>query len=233
MRDLPVGGWLKNSFIDFPGTVSTVLFFSGCNLRCGFCHNPTLVTGEYTEPLSVEEFDTFLAGRQGLIEGVVLSGGEPALHPEAAKLCVTLAREKGYKIKLDTNGMKPEIIGKLAPDYLALDVKTLPEKYRGMLKAPCEDAGKRLLQSIEIAKTMKDAAEIRITVVPGLIDRKSIEKIGRLCHGVHRIFLQPMQQNVELLDPAYTSITPFSHNEIVEFKDILQEYTETCSIRKG
>ncbi|HAJ80497.1 MAG TPA: anaerobic ribonucleoside-triphosphate reductase activating protein, partial [Fibrobacteres bacterium] len=111
MPDFATGitGWLKNSFIDFPGTVSTVLFFSGCNLRCPYCHNPQIVTNAFLPQIPLQEILDFFQHRKGLINGVVLSGGEPAMH-ETAQSIAAHARSMEYTVKLDTNGLLPEKI---------------------------------------------------------------------------------------------------------------------------
>ncbi|MBN1128471.1 MAG: anaerobic ribonucleoside-triphosphate reductase activating protein, partial [Chitinispirillaceae bacterium] len=195
-----VGGWIKNSFIDFPGTVATVLFFSGCNLACPWCHNPGIVRGSHG-PVDCAEIATYLERRRGIIEGVVLSGGEPTIHPGLPDLAREL-RGRGLKVKLDTNGLLPAAIEQCAPDYLALDVKTLPQHY-GRLGCRYADVAERLSRSIAIVKSMGERAEVRVTVAPGFVDEESIAGIAPLLSGVARVFLQPLKTDVELLDPAF------------------------------
>ena len=129
------GGWTKNSFIDYPGTVSTVLFFSGCNLRCPYCHNCSLLDNPPDISGRSREFWKFLEKRKGLVEGVVISGGEPTLHPHL-KDSIRELQQTGYKVKLDTNGLQPEVIAEFACDYVALDIKTEPGNYTTFLKSP-------------------------------------------------------------------------------------------------
>jgi pyruvate formate lyase activating enzyme len=225
-----IAGWAKNSFIDFPGTVSTVLFFSGCNLRCPYCHNPGIVLHESEETIPLKEILIFLKKRKGMIEGVVFSGGEPTIH-ETLESIVSKIRSIGYKIKLDTNGLLPEKIQKIKPDYLALDVKTTPTNYTRLLKSSYENVKERLKESISIAISMKENAEIRITIAPGIIDNKIIEDIWPMLQGVRKVYLQPMQTRAELLDPEMKKNAPISQEEIKHFREMLSPYVGKCEIR--
>jgi pyruvate formate lyase activating enzyme len=225
-----VAGWQKNSFIDFPGTVSTVLFFSGCNLKCPYCHNPDIVNAGPDGSVSSDDIWDFLEKRKGIVEGVVLSGGEPTLHACLAD-AVPDIKLSGFRIKLDTNGMLPEKITSLLPDYLALDVKTAPRLYRKLLFSQYADAEQRIARSIGIARDMGDKAEIRITVAPGIVDRSIIGEIGELVNGVKKVFLQPMQKKKDLLDPSIMEREMISAQEISLYKDILSEFVGECKIR--
>jgi len=128
---LRIAGFQKNSFIDFPGNICCVVFTSGCNFRCPYCHNPDTVKGT---GCSVAEQDLleFLKKRHGLLDGVVISGGEPTLQPDLLSFCKKL-RLLNYKIKLDTNGSDSGTIEKLISedlvDYIAMDIKTDPGSY--------------------------------------------------------------------------------------------------------
>ena len=225
-----IAGWAKNSFIDYPRTVSTVLFFSGCNLRCPYCHNPGIVLSKSPERISLKEVLDFLVKRKGIIEGVVLSGGEPTIHDELYDIAAEI-RKMNLKIKLDTNGMLPEKIQNIKPDYLALDVKTTPKNYNLFLKASFENVKERLLESIEIAKSMDENSEIRITIAPKIIDSKIIEDVAQMVKGVKKVFLQPMQTRVEILDPAFKESAQISMDEMKEYREILLKFVERCEIR--
>jgi pyruvate formate lyase activating enzyme len=225
-----VAGWQKNSFIDFPGTVSTVLFFSGCNLACPYCHNPDIVRATTPALVPPGEIAAFLEKRKGLIEGVVLSGGEPTLHACLAQ-AVPEIKELGYRAKLDTNGLLPEVIRAIGPDYLALDVKTAPRLYQQLLSCPYADTERRIASSVEIVRTMGESAEIRITVAPGIVDREIIREIGELVNGVKKAFLQPMKKKGKLLDPAMMEKDQISEEEIAAYRDILAEYVGNCQVR--
>jgi pyruvate formate lyase activating enzyme len=226
-----IAGWAKNSFIDFPGTVSTVLFFSGCNLACPYCHNPDIARASAGRGvILLRDVLDFLVKRKGRIEGVVLSGGEPTIHETIVETANEI-RALGLKIKLDTNGMLPEKIRELKPDYLALDVKTAAANYPPLLKAPYKNVGERLAESIAIAKEMDENAEIRITIAQKIVDSKIIEAIGKMIAGVRKVYLQPMQTRVELLDPAYKETEKIPREEIERYRETLLKFVEKCEIR--
>jgi pyruvate formate lyase activating enzyme len=130
-------GVVKTSLVDYPGLVAAALFTRGCNLRCPYCHNPELVFGPLPSDMrSASEVLAFLHSRRNVLEGVCVSGGEPLLHPELPDF-IREVRALGYKIKIDTNGTLPDVLERLAADYIAMDIKTLPEKYAALL---CKDA---------------------------------------------------------------------------------------------
>ena len=225
-----IAAWLKNSFIDYPGTVSTVLFFSGCNLRCPFCHNPSIVRGETGAEVRDEEVLDFLRRRRGLIGGVVLSGGEPALQPGIADVAEKV-RSLGCAVKLDTNGMLPEAVREVRPDYLALDVKTSPDRYAALCAAPYPDVERRLRESADIVRAMGDRAEVRMTLAPGFIDEASVRALGPMLRGVAKVYLQPMQRNVPLLDPAFAALPPVPPELAQRCREVLAGYVGRCEVR--
>lgn len=225
-----LGGWLKNSFIDFPGALSTVLFFSGCNLRCPYCHNKLLVNRAIDQSLRSNEFWDFLEARKGRIEGVVISGGEPTLYPYLKDI-IDEIRAMGYLVKLDTNGLLPEIVDSFHIDYLALDIKTLPAHYGVLVGAACDDVERRLRRSLDQVRAMGERAEVRITVAPRIVDRAVAHGLCPILKGVRTVVLQPMDQTAELLDPSYNSLVPVPLDEIRHLRDTLAHAVEHCTIR--
>ncbi|MBD3420350.1 MAG: anaerobic ribonucleoside-triphosphate reductase activating protein [Chitinivibrionales bacterium] len=225
-----IAGWQKNSFIDYPGTVSTVLFFGGCNLRCPYCHNPDIVFAPPVPCICWEEIDFFLQRRTGIIEGVVLTGGEPTLHARLKEI-VDSIRLYGYKVKLDTNGLLPERIAAVNPDYLAVDIKTIPELYVSEFGAPYGDVEQRLRRSLAHVKKLGSSAEVRITCVPGLMDAERINSLGPLLSGVEHVLLQNFRPRERLLDQSYAGIRPFGKEEMNSFRILLSEYATRCEIR--
>lgn len=226
-----LAAWLKNSFIDFPGTVSTVLFFSGCNLRCPYCHNPDFILcPEDRSDLSDQIWD-FLEKRKDTVEGVVFSGGEPTLHADLA-LLMQEVRKIGYKAKLDTNGLLPQIIRRCSPDYLALDIKTVPALYTDFLKAPYKDIEERIGQSIAIVKKMGNDAEVRITVAPRIITREIISRLLPLLEGVAKVFLQPVSFRYEILDKDFfTDTEKIAKEELQQYQTMIRKTAGRCEIR--
>lgn len=130
---MKIGGLIKFTLIDFPGRPAAVVFTQGCNFRCRYCHNPELVYPHlFAEPVAEEEIYSFLKRRQGTLEGVVVSGGEPTLHEDLPQFLADL-KAMGYATKLDTNGTRPEMLRRLLDakllDYIAMDIKAPLEKY--------------------------------------------------------------------------------------------------------
>lgn len=225
---IKIAGWNRLSFIDFPGSVSTVLFFPGCNLRCPYCHNPGVVLDGYSA-VDVPAVFRYLEKHRDLVEGAVLSGGEPTIQPGLPAFADRL-RTLGARIKLDTNGLLPGVTRELNPDYLALDIKTVPSRYPE-LGCTSADAEARLLLSIGIVKAMGANAEIRITVAPGFVDAGVMEALRETLAGVAKVFLQPCRTGAPLLDPEFAKTTPFSIEKIREFKKILDPVVGECVIR--
>ena len=226
--DYGIAGWLKNSFIDFPGTVSTVLFFSGCNLRCPYCQNPRIVRGEDTI-IPWQTIKEHLKKRAGITEGVVISGGEPTIHACLPEF-IEEVRSLGLKVKLDTNGLFPEAVERCSLDYLAMDLKTVPSRYV-KLGSPFDDTEDRLRRSLSIVKKLGERAEVRITVAPGLVDKEVIASLGEMCDGVSRIYLQQFQNETELMDLAYMNLDPVPIETIRAYRDSIAQHAEQCVIR--
>ncbi|WP_428898539.1 pyruvate formate lyase activating enzyme [Parelusimicrobium proximum] len=130
---MKIGGLLKFSLIDYPGKMSAIVFTQGCNMRCAYCHNPELVYPHLLfEPFPEEDVLQFLDKRKGNLDGVVISGGEPTLQPDLLDFMAKV-KAMGYKVKLDTNGTKPEVIEKALEaglvDLIAMDIKAPYSKY--------------------------------------------------------------------------------------------------------
>ena len=137
---MQIGGFQKNSLIDFPGTIACVVFTSGCNFICPYCHNPDLAVGPVKGSGSLDDPDTifsFLERRKGQLQGVAITGGEPTLQPDLVAFCQKI-RKMGYKIKLDSNGTRPHVLETLLDkqliDYLAMDIKTSLTHYPLVIK---------------------------------------------------------------------------------------------------
>jgi pyruvate formate lyase activating enzyme len=227
-EDFGVIGWQKNSFIDFPGTVSTVLFFRGCNLRCPYCHNPDIVLNRLPF-IAFSEILAFLEKRKGIIEGVVFSGGEPTLHVNLPKIAETL-HNRGLLVKLDTNGLQPDMIQLCKPDYLALDIKTAPDSYNEV-DCGIVDVSAKLNKSVDIVRSMGAHAEVRITVAPTLVNEYNSLKIAELLQGVNTVYLQQLQISENMLQNTYAEQTPLPLEIIESFRSIIAQKVSKCSIR--
>lgn len=159
---------VKSSLVDFPEMISCVLFTPGCNYNCFFCHNRELISGPY-ESLSVIEAFAFLKKRQGLLDGVVITGGEPTLHPDLPDI-IRRIRDMGFAVKLDSNGSSPEMIRRILDEdicsYFAIDYKAPAADYPKYC-GPGADAGKAL-ETIGLLLDANAAFEVRTTVFPQL-----------------------------------------------------------------
>jgi pyruvate formate lyase activating enzyme len=223
-----IAGWAKTSFIDYPGVPSVLIFLAGCNLRCPYCHNPGVVNGQYGQ-VPFDLIRDHIIKRQNVLEGAVISGGEPTLHPWLPDMCGDLM-ELGLKVKIDTNGLEPGMILDSVPDYVALDIKTAIGKYN-LLGVAGKGYRKRLEQSINIAAAMGEMAEVRITAVPGIVNMEDIEALSEDLQGVNSVFIQQFNPDKPMLDPAYSSVKPYGMDALEAMRDILSGAGINCSIR--
>jgi pyruvate formate lyase activating enzyme len=199
------GGLQKNSFIDYPGRISCVVFLSGCNFHCPYCHNPDLARGKTAGrgDLSLPGLLEFLAARRGLLDAVVVSGGEPTLQPDLAGLCRCI-RKAGYPVKLDTNGSNPDAIRRLLADnlvdYIAMDIKTAPEGYVPGLATDLDPA--HLRASIDLIMHSGRPYEFRTTCVQPFVDPAVITAITSCIAGAERYVLQTFRPDT-VMDPGF------------------------------
>ncbi|MDR0966290.1 MAG: anaerobic ribonucleoside-triphosphate reductase activating protein [Myxococcales bacterium] len=212
MVALSIGGLERCSFIDFPGALSAVVFTRGCNLRCGYCHNPVLVSGAAVEgDPSAADVLGFLRTRQGLLGGVVVSGGEPTLQFDALQNFLEQVRALGFAIKLDTNGTRPVCLARLLEarlvDRVALDIKDLPEGYADLC-APREPTSV-IDESLELLRGRAVPYELRTTVLwPRHSEERLRQMAARLClKRGEPWFLQPYRPGA-LLCPNPGWIAP-------------------------
>ncbi|HIE35846.1 MAG TPA: anaerobic ribonucleoside-triphosphate reductase activating protein [Candidatus Omnitrophica bacterium] len=179
---MKIGGFQKISLINYPGKISSCIFTQGCPFRCPFCHNPELVWPYlFAPPLDEEFIFNFLEKRKHQIEGVVITGGEPTIHKDLINF-IEKIKNKGYFVKLDTNGTNPSMVKKLVNlrlvDYIAMDVKAPWEKYN--ILAGTKVNLEVICKSIEIIKNSKIDYEFRTTFVRTFLDERDILKIKKI-----------------------------------------------------
>jgi pyruvate formate lyase activating enzyme len=230
-----IGGVQKLSLIDYPGRISCVLFLAGCDFACPYCHNPQL-TGR-PEPAAddagLRDFLAFLKERRCLLEGVVISGGEPTLHEGLPALCRQI-KELGYPLKLDTNGSRPRMLKRLIAerlvDYLAMDIKTEPERYAGCLAPGCRaDA---LRESVRAVMASGIDYEFRTTCVKPLIDPQTIARLARLVSGCRLYALQSFRPGRLLAPDRLSGNAPgFSPAEMAGLQRIAAPHVGCCTLR--
>lgn len=228
-----IGGWQKNSFIDYPGKISCVLFLQGCNFECPYCFNPDLVKKNPKEIINEDHVYDFLAKRKGLLDGVVISGGEPTLHEELFPFCEKI-RQMGFSIKLDTNGSRPHVIKKLIHegmiDYIAMDIKTDPANYPPLIQKNSNPD--HILSSIRIIMESPLDYEFRTTCIKPLINDTILERISIQIKDATLYALQQFQQT-KVLHPAFFTDKDrrFTDDELFHLKDIAKLWVKQCIVR--
>ncbi|WDP91249.1 MAG: anaerobic ribonucleoside-triphosphate reductase activating protein [Desulfobacter sp.] len=233
-----IGGFQKNSLIDFPGAVACLVFTPGCNFTCPYCHNPDLaagpLTGSGSPAFDQEEIFSFLEKRKGMIQGVAITGGEPTLQKDLGDF-ITRAREMGYKIKLDSNGTRPQVLEDLFDrglvDYLAMDIKTDPANYTALLKN--KNDLDRILESISLVMEKAPAYEFRTTCVRPFISRDIMERIAAQIQGADLYILQQCSKNVDVLDPDFLKDPGrfFTEKEMTQLKAVIAPHVREARIR--
>lgn len=229
-------GLQKMTLLDYPGKVACTVFLGGCNFRCPFCHNGGLLDGNAPQIMTAEELLTFLKGRQGLLDGVCITGGEPTLSPQLPGLLRDI-RALGFDVKLDTNGSRPKVLKQLVEeglvDYVAMDVKNSPDRYAATLGLPAAPLD-ALEESLLFLMEGRVDYELRTTVVRELHDDASITAMGQWLRGlsggkkIPKLYLQPFVNRDSVLDQ--TLHTP-EIREISHFVELLYTFAEEVSIR--
>jgi pyruvate formate lyase activating enzyme len=220
-------GLQKVSLIDYPNKVASVLFTPGCNLRCGFCHNWRIAVDPKPPFLQEAVALRILESRKKYVDAVVVTGGEPTMHKELPTFLAKL-KKRGFQVKLDTNGFYPEVLEECLAhvDYVALDVKTSPEKYK-LLGAKSTSG---LLRTVERLKTGKVAYEFRTTMVPEIITAEDVTKICELVKGAKtHVFQQFAPQDT--LDKRFEGVKPYGPEVIKEFAGTMKSYAENVVLR--
>ena len=213
-------GFQKTSLIDYPDRVASVLFTGGCNLRCPYCHNGELVHSYAGPFLEEDEVVEALLERKHFVDSIVVTGGEPTIHDGLPGFLARL-KERGFNVKLDTNGFKPDVLRSCLSslDYVAMDVKTSPEKYSELGASSIEP----LVESIEIIKSSGVDYEFRCTSVPGFVEAETIREMGELVKGAKRFVFQQFRPE-KTLDPVYYDVKPHSDEHIRVLGEIMEEF---------
>jgi len=220
-------GLQKISLIDYPAKVASVLYTPGCNLRCGFCHNWRIAVDPQPPFLQEAAALEILEKRKRYVDAVVVTGGEPCMHKELPRFLAKL-KERGFTVKLDTNGFYPEVLEKClgSVDYVAMDVKTSREKYTRL--GAKDTAG--LMRTVEILKTEKVPCEFRTTVVPDLVAAEDVVCIGEIVKGAKTHALQQFVPQ-DTLDKSFRALRPYAPEVISGFAETMRKYAENVVLR--
>ncbi len=224
-------GMQKMTLLDYPGYVACTLFTGGCNFRCPFCHNALLVLDldeNYTIP--EEEVLAFLKKRQGLLDGVCVTGGEPLINKDIGDF-LSKVKELGFKIKLDTNGTNPallkELVSQKLVDYVAVDIKNSPEKYAETVGLKSFDMS-TINETVNFLMTGCVDYEFRTTVTKQFHTEKSMEEAARFIRGAKRYFLQNFVDSGNLIG---SGITGQSKEEMEKLLSVVKKYVPDSCLR--
>ena len=227
---MEIHGLQKMTLLDWPGKVACTVFLGGCNFRCPYCHNGQLVEGDVSPELSQEQLIAFLKKRQGLLDGVCVTGGEPLLRPDLPDLLQAI-KKLGYPIKLDTNGSFPNRLAKLWEDglidYVAMDIKNSPQRYGETVGKPQMDLVP-IEESVDWLLHGKVDYEFRTTVVQQFHDAGSFQVIGPWLAGASHYFLQSFVDRDTVLCPG---LTPWPKSVLEEFAAIVRPWIPAVALR--
>lgn len=227
---MKIHGLQKMTLLDFPGRVACTVFLGGCDFRCPYCHNYELVTGEAPPLMEEQELLAFLEKRQGLLDGVAVTGGEPCLHKDLPDLLRKI-RGMGFLTKLDTNGNHPEVLSLILEqglaDYVAMDIKNSPGKYAETSGCP-DIQMDRIRESIALLTGGTTEYEFRTTVVRELHDEHDFEAIGQMITGAKRYFLQSFTDRDTVPFGNLHSPDP---EELKKYAEIARQYVADTQIR--
>lgn len=219
----------KLSLLDYPNKVSCILFTRTCNFRCPFCHNGLTLLEDFETEISFDDVISFLKKRQGILDGVVISGGEPTLMPDLADK-IRVIKNLGFLVKLDTNGSNPDILLDLLEegliDYVAMDIKNSINKYD--LTAGAKVNHERILKSIDILKSSGVEYEFRTTLIKEFHSKEDMYEMGKMLEGHKNLYLQKFQISDGVINK---NLHPVDEDEANSFVDILSQYVDNVELR--
>ncbi len=228
-----IGGLQKTTLLDFPDRLACIVFTRGCNFRCPYCYNTELISlPDYKEEENTDFFWEFLESRKNILDGVCITGGEPLLQRDLPEF-IRKIREKGFQVKLDTNGSFPERLEELLRqglvEYVALDVKISPEEYDALSGFP--GSRERVKASLEILRNGSIPFECRTTLVPRFHSKKTLANLGTWIQGVPLWVLQRFRQG-KTLDPSLAKERSFRSTEMEAFREIAISYAAKVLLRE-
>lgn len=222
-------GLQKTTLLDFPGFVACTVFTGGCNLRCPFCHNASLVRTPKPPTVTEDEIFTYLERRRGILDGVCITGGEPLLQPDLIHFLLKV-KEMDYLVKLDTNGMLPKrlaaVLAAGAVDHVAMDVKSSPAGY-AKATGGAEDVTP-FEESMKLLRESGVSYEFRTTAVKGIHTVEDFSAIARWLRPDDPYFVQQFVDSGELLGEGCTAFSP---EEMREILSAVQEHLPHASLR--
>jgi pyruvate formate lyase activating enzyme len=224
---VPIKGFLDTSFIDWPGKLAAVVFLPGCNFRCPFCHNPELTErADHIPDVPLAEILERFEGLKGWVEGVVVSGGEPTLHPGLSGLLRTF-RDTGLAVKLDTNGSRPEVLAGLLAEGLLqavdMDLKAPFDRVSYSRLAGVDVDPRDILVGMDLLAESGVPHRFRTTCVPGLLDPPAVAEIASRVPPSSEYLVQAFDPR-RVLDPSLSAVPPPSDGEMAELRSAAGRY---------
>lgn len=223
-------GFQKMTLLDFPDKVACIVFTAGCNFRCPFCHNASLVTHIQDEEIDKQEVFVYLKKRVGMIDGVVISGGEPTIHSDLPDF-IREIKDLGFAVKLDTNGTNPSMLKHLIEenlcDYVAMDIKNSFDKYALTCGLDSVDVDS-VKESINLLLNSNIAYEFRTTVVDPLHNEADIEQIAQYIGGASAYYLQKFVDSGDVISQGMSEVTSEKMAQMLAFAN---HYAKKAKIR--
>ncbi len=233
---LVIGGLQKTTLIDYPGKVACTVFLIGCNFRCPFCYSSELVLPEKIKNqsrISTKDFFSFLKDKRGLLDGVVICGGEPTINQDLPTF-ISRIKKLGYLVKLDSNGSNPDMLAKLIKesliDYIAMDIKAILTEERYSQAIGTKVALRDIQKSIDLIKDSGIDYEFRTTVVPNFHTKEDIIEMAKMISPAKAYFLQSFRPE-KTLDPKLEKIKPYNKEYLLEIRELIQGLFGTCQVR--
>lgn len=230
---MTIGGLQKLTLIDYPGHIAATVFTVGCNFRCPFCHNPELILNSKYQIENILEniFFDFLKERRDKLEGVCITGGEPTIQPDIIEF-IGKIKDLGFKVKLDTNGARPDVLRRLYNekllDFVAMDIKSDPENYDKITNSKVDL--ERIKLSVDLIRNSGVDYEFRTTVVPGLHKEEDFVKIGQWLRGSKKYVLQRYVES-KILDPSLKKKTKGKKLDLEKIAGNIKKYFGKVEIR--
>jgi pyruvate formate lyase activating enzyme len=227
-----IAGLQKLTLLDYPGKIACIVFTQGCNFACGYCHNPEMIPiiQETSSGLTEKGVLKFLESRRNLLEGVVITGGEPTLQKDL-KDFMRQIKDLGFEIKLDTNGSHPGIVQEILQDgladYVAMDLKATLSKYKDLVK---NDVAEQISQTIRVIMDSGVDYEFRSTIFPSCHSEEDIREMGSLIMGSKNWYLQNFRP-LKTLHPSFKKQPSFTSEELLRLKSIARQYAEHVEVR--
>jgi pyruvate formate lyase activating enzyme len=231
---MKIGGLQPVTLLDYPQKVAAIIFASGCNMRCPFCYNPKLVLPELIEKETLmpeEEIFDFLNRRKNYLDGIVFTGGEPLLQVDALEF-IKKVKDLGYLIKLDTNGLKPDVLAEALSlklvDYLAMDIKGPLgnyDKYCGVMADPA-----KIRMSVDLVMKSGLPYEFRSTLAKGLHSQEDVVKMAEIIEGADKYYLQNFNFHEVLVGTEFVGQS-FTSLEMSQMRDSVAPYVKYCAVR--